>query len=179
MIFFNKIFCFKYKINLVPVFLIYNTSFKTFYSTRVSSIQPTLFNFTHKEKFFKQRKRKLVKLKSERGIFANQYKLLQNYDGLVTEEKEFLTDERGSLLFPGISQSMLMHTGQEYRSMRAGGFKSVPFVQRGYDYYRTYARGEDIFFYEDAVFFFKKYKLGQYIFTKRTGNHIHIIKKKK
>jgi hypothetical protein len=179
MIFCNKIYCFRRKINLAPVFLVYNTSPKIFYSTRVSSMQPVLFDFTHKEKFFKQRKRKLVKPQSERGIFANQFKLIQNYEGPITEEMEFLTDERGSLLFPGISHSMLMHTGQEYRPMRAGGFKSVPLVQRGYDYYRTYIRGEDIFFYEDAVFFFKKYKLGQYIFTKRTGSHMHFLKKKK
>jgi hypothetical protein len=178
MFFLRGKFCSNFKSNLVPAFL--NGLFpKATYSTSFNSTQPVLFSFTHEQKFFKQRRRELVKPKAERGVFANQYKLMQNYEGASIEEKEFLTDERGSRLLPGISHSLLMHTGQEYRPMRAGGFKSVPSIQRGYDYYRTYARGEDIFFYEDSIFFFKKYKLGQYIFTKRTGSHIHTIKKKK
>jgi hypothetical protein len=154
-------------------------SFRT-YSTQNNFLLPNLFNFTYKQNFSKQRKRESLRLKSERGVFAHLHQLQQNFEGVSSEEKEHLSDERSCFLVPNTSHEQLfLHTGQEYKLVSSEGIKATNFIQRGYDYYRNYARGEDVFLYKDPIFLFKKNKLGAYIFTKRTGGLIHTLKKKK
>lgn len=150
------------------------------YATCIKITTPTLFSHESKINFVgKKRKNFLnLKLKSERGIFAPHHKLKHISDGISTEEKEYLSNDRPNFLVPNFFYNLFMHTGREYKPI-PGNFKTVPTIQRGYDYYTNYSRKEDTFSYQDSIFQHKKYKLGEYIFTKRTGINIHLVKKKK
>jgi len=167
------------KYNLVPVYSKSIDFFKaTSYSTQNHFSKPTLFTYVS-PKFSSQKKRKFLRVKSERGVFSPLHKL-RHFEGVIPEEeKEYLSDERSRFPVPNMDYALFMHTGQEYKMIPSTVFKATNSMQRGYDYYRTYTRREDIFFYKDPIFLFKKGKLGEYIFTKRTGGLIHTVKKKK
>lgn len=166
-------------INLAPIvkkIFVFSTKYHTI-STKIS--QPILFSYTLKNNFIKKKRKIFLKLKSERGNFASHHKLRQNFDGISEEEKEYFSMDRSNFLIPNLFYNLSMHTGRDYKPIPPGSFKTISSIQRGYDYYTNYSRKEDTFSYQDPIFQFKKNKLGEYIFTKRTGSAMHIIKKKK
>jgi hypothetical protein len=166
--------------NLAPVVQKIFSTHVCNYTTSVKIPTPILFIQSSKISFVEKKRKKSLKLKlkSERGVFAPHHKLKQISDGISTEEKEYLSSDRSNFLVPNFFYNLSMHTGREYKPI-PGNFKTVPIIQRGYDYYTNYSRKEDTFSYQDSIFQYKKYKLGEYIFTKRIVSHIHLVKKKK
>lgn len=165
-------------INLVPIVKkVFFSSIQYHTSSKIS--QPILFSYSLKNNFIKKKRKIFLKLKSERGNFAPHHKLRQNFDGISEEEKEYFSMDRSNFLIPNFFYNLSMHTGRDYKPIPPGSFKTISSIQRGYDYYTNYSRKEDTFSYQDSIFQFKKNKLGEYIFTKRTGSIMHTIKKKK
>jgi hypothetical protein len=149
------------------------------YTTSTRIPQPILFSYVFENSFIKKKRKIFLKLKSERGNFAPHHKLKQNFDGISAEEKEYFSMDRSNFLLPNLFYNLSMHTGRDYKPIPTGSFKTISDIQRGYDYYTNYSRKEDTFSYQDPIFQFKKNKLGEYIFTKRTGSIMHTVKKKK
>jgi hypothetical protein len=166
-------------INLAPLVKKILLISKHCYSTSIKTPQPIVLSYILKNNFIKKKRKIILKLKSERGSFAPHHKLKQNSDGISAEEKEYFSMDRSNFLVPNFFYNLSMHTGRDYKPIPPGSFKTIPDIQRGYDYYTNYSRKEDTFSYQDSIFQFKKNKLGEYIFTKRTGSIMHTVKKKK